>query len=182
MTKTKKTKAPEIVLPAPKTPADHPVPTPEQLAEAAKFEAKCRKEWKAKEDSFERCDTDGFLSQWASGLTAQEYGRKAEILRHGGCAKFLGLFSIETGERVPAKNIETKFGDRWAVFAEDGQTIVKWLPFAPKRVATLAKHGYFEAEEWAPAYAKCVGTGHGLSGTAWIATLRADGGYPGAAK
>jgi hypothetical protein len=36
----------------------------------------CKKE---KEDSFDRCDTDGFLSQWASGLHSSLNSRLAEL-------------------------------------------------------------------------------------------------------
>lgn len=33
---------------------------------------------RAATESFERCDTDGFLSQWASGLTADLPARRPE--------------------------------------------------------------------------------------------------------
>ena len=56
-------------------------------------------------DSFERCDTDGFLSQWASGLTAQKYRLQANIEDNGGAAWFVGLYA--GSERVPAKQIPT---------------------------------------------------------------------------
>jgi len=36
------------------------------------------------EESFERSDTDGFLSQWASGITARLHEVRAEIARNCG--------------------------------------------------------------------------------------------------
>ena len=53
-------------------------------------------------DSFDRCDTDGFLSQWASGLTARELRLQAEIEEADGLAEFRGLFDKD-GNRIKAK-------------------------------------------------------------------------------
>lgn len=170
--------------------ATHPTPTAEQLATAAALRAKSRGEIAKREESHDRCDTDGFLSQWAWGLNAQEYAARADILEHGGCAKFLGLFDAATGARVPAKIIASQFGARWmlcdattgkatGVFFAVGSLDENNEPANSKRTK-LVKAGFVEAFEWAPAIAKCVGTGTGLSGRAWIATLRTDGGWPGA--
>lgn len=133
-------------------------------------------------DSFDRCDTDGFLSQWASNMTSDEERQRAELNLRGGLACFWGLFSVETGKRVPAKIIETKFGHRWAVCDASGKFTGEFLPVCPKRASTLGKKGYFEARELAPAIVKLEGRGMGLSGTCWVATVRTDGGYPGAPK
>jgi hypothetical protein len=35
-------------------------------------------------DSFDRCDTDGFLSQWASGVMSQKKSLEADLLEAGG--------------------------------------------------------------------------------------------------
>lgn len=165
----------------------HPTPTAEQLAEAAALRARSRGESAKREESFDRCDTDGFLSQWAYGLNAQEYAAKADILEHGGCAQFLGLY--RDGVRVPAKIIETQFGARWMLCdAATGRTAGSFYPVGRmedgkpvnSKRAKLVKDGFEERLEWAPAVAKCIGVGTGLSGRAWIATLRADGGWPGA--
>ena len=70
---------------------------------AEEYRARARACYKEKEDSFARCDTDGFLSQWASGATAMLCNAKADILDAGGKAQFEGLYEIETGRRVMAK-------------------------------------------------------------------------------
>ena len=168
----------------------HPAPTAEQLAKAEQLRKAAADSRRAAEDSFQRCDTDGFLSQWASNLTAQEHAAQAEILEHGGCAKFLGLFDSVTGERVPAKIISGDYGARWmlcdattgkalGIFYSVGRVGDNGLPVNSPRTK-LAKAGLEERIEWAPAVAKVVGHGRGLSGSAWVATLRTDGGWPGA--
>lgn len=123
-------------------------------------------------ESFERCDTDGFLSQWASGLGAQEKRRNAEIVEAGGLQRFSKLV-LETldGEPTDARAVETRYGTKWRLDSTD-----EWLAYSPKRESTLAKRGYRERriEEVAPAKARIIGTGYGLSGNAWVAVLRQD--------
>lgn len=51
------------------------------------------------------------------------------------------IVDVETGEVVPAKTVNTRYGTRWCV--RDGMA---WLPFRPARRDTLAKKGYVEAE------------------------------------
>lgn len=46
-------------------------------------------------DSFERCDTDGFLSQWASDLTAREHQAKADLIENGGMVETAALFDLD---------------------------------------------------------------------------------------
>lgn len=129
-------------------------------------------------DSFERCDTDGFLSQWASGLTAQLERRKADILDAGGVAEFPALFDVETGERVAAKLIDGRFGLCWALCDEAGDFTGTFISAFPKRESTMAKKGFREGRETVEAFAVMDGRGTGLSGTAWVATKRRDKGYP----
>lgn len=136
---------------------------------------------KAAADSFDRCDTDGFLSQWASGLVAQEQRREAQIVADGGKALFPALFTLD-GTPVPARLVQTRYGTKFAVFANDidavthGANIVAWVdPFVADK--TLARKGYKVADVWAPAKATLAGRGHGLSGSAWVVTVRTDGGY-----
>ena len=58
-----------------------------------------RAEAKAKsaeaEASFERCDTDGFMSQWASQLGADLARRKATLAEQGNTFEFSALFDLE---------------------------------------------------------------------------------------
>jgi len=153
--------------------------TPETLRAAAAAD-------KEAADSFERCDTDGFVSQWASGLTADKLRRQAQIEEDDGMAIFPALFDLD-GTPVPAKLVKTRYGTKFAVFAsaEDAlaynANVVAWIdPFTSER--TLAKKGYKVLDVWAPARAEITGSGHGLSGSAWVVTRRTDGGFDANAK
>lgn len=104
--------------------------TAEMLAQAAKYRQEARGNEQEAHDSFERCDTDGFLSQWAHGQMANRYYGAAQILENGGCAEFVALFDLE-GNLVPAKYIETRFGYAWALLEvnedESIQRVVGWF-------------------------------------------------------
>lgn len=100
-------------------------------------------------DSFERCDTDGFLSQWASGINAIRMNALATLAENGGRAYF-EVYVDDAGEPVPARRISTKYGTRVAVFAtwsdcvSRSGKIVEWL--SPKKADARWESGYFEAE------------------------------------
>ena len=139
-----------------------------------------------REDSFDRCDTDGFLSQWASGINSNLNLRLAELAEAGWVSEFPGLFDIKTGERVQAKIIYVK--DR---FSYNGALKSLWAIIDPKTEKFTGvflpegensrkqkKLGFFQKKEIAPAYAKIDGVGRGLSGSVWISVYRTDGGYP----
>lgn len=139
---------------------------------AEEHRAAARRAEESARESFERCDTDGFLSQWASGLSAQVHRANAKVAEAGGMGLF-GRTKLVTldGEETDARAVETRFGTRWRLDSTD-----EWLAYKPKRESTLAKRGYREVEvtEVAPAKARIIGTGTGLSGRAWVATLRDD--------
>ncbi len=108
--------------------------------------AQCRRR---SAESFERCDTDGFLSQWASDVTARRHELDALVAEQDGTYLFRGLRLEQLdGTPVDARVVDTRYGLRWRVDATD-----EWLPVAPKREATLAKRGYREVrvEERHPA-------------------------------
>lgn len=50
------------------------------------------------------------------------------------------VIDLATGKAVKAKKVNTRYGRRWCV--RDGAT---WLPVAPQRRDTQAKHGFVEA-------------------------------------
>ena len=141
--------------------------TPDQLrARAAALSA-------ASAESFDRCDTDGFLSQWALDLSAQKLRREATIREDGGVSEFPALFTLD-GEFVPAKVIDTQYGRRWMLLNATGRATGEFLPYLPVRRSTLARKGYTEGYVVRPAKADIVGRGRGLSGTAWVATVATD--------
>lgn len=138
-------------------------------------EAECRAM-----ESFERSDTDGFLSQWASGMTSRRLRLQADIAENGGRAQFPALFDLE-GNLVAAKLITTQYGPSWGILASDDpfSQIIKWVNAFPVRKSTMIRKGYTEGIVLAPAKAVVTGSGHGLSGamSAYVATERTDGGF-----
>jgi hypothetical protein len=134
-------------------------------------------------ESFERCDTDGFLSQWADGLTARLRRAQADLAEAGGTHVFPALFDTE-GNLVAAKPVDGQWSSGWGILAADDP----WSRFVgyfnpsrardPKRrQAADAAKGYQVGKVRAPAKAVMDGQGHGLSGTAWVAVKRTDGGF-----
>lgn len=107
--------------------------------------------------SFERCDTDGALSQWASGLNARVARLQADIVENGGLAEFTALFDLD-GNWVRAKRINGRYGTCWMILDENGDATGQFAPFAPSRKSTLEKRGYREGKVLRPAKAD-VGSG-----------------------
>lgn len=157
----------------------HPTLTPKDLELAKRHEGTSQKHHQERIDSFDRCDTDGFLSQWASGLNAQEESQKAEIAKQGGYDLFPGLYNRQTGDRVSAVLIDGKWGPCWAFCGEDGKFTGKFLGDARTKRAKLYRSGYVVLGEWAPAHVRLRSNGTGLSGNVWLSVSRTDGGYPG---
>lgn len=145
-----------------------------KTAEQYRTEAQQHRENAA--ESFERCDTDGFVSQWASGINGQVADANARIADAGGVATFerVVLVTLE-GEATDARRVRTRYGMKWRLDSVD-----KWLPFEPARESTLAKHGYREVTETAVAPAKAQTWAppgaRGLSGacSVQVVTFRTD--------
>jgi len=126
-------------------------------------------------DSFERSDTDGFLSQWAAGLSGQLATRKAEILDHNRTASFVGLWQGD--RRVRARIIRSRFGPRWLIHEDEVDLRnARGKPFVPaftdNKSRILKELGLTECDETAPAWAVLEGSGTGLGGNVWVATFR----------
>lgn len=101
-------------------------------------------------DSFERCDTDGFMSQWASGLTSRAYSRAASIAENHGWIEVRALFTLD-GKFLTLDKRESQnygWGWYWNIPAPIASAAgVKRFINDPKagspvrRARTLAKHG-----------------------------------------
>lgn len=126
----------------------------------------------AADASFERCDTDGFLSQWAFGIVAREKRAQADIAEAGGVATFPALVDATTGEWVPSKLIDGKYGTCWAILGPDGKFTGEFVTAFPKRAATMLRKGYRETRGVWPANARLASTGTGLSGSCWVQTYK----------
>ena len=124
------------------------------------------------DESWDRSDTDGFLTQWAGGITANLHQEKARIYRHNGFAAFTGLY--EGDRRVKARIVEGKFGDSWLL--DDAEAAKFGRKFIPTGSTSRIQKslGLSQRREKDLAYATTLGKGYGLSGTAWVACLRTE--------
>ena len=120
--------------------------------------------------SFERCDTDGALSQWGLRMNADLNRLKARIFQNGGVSTFTGLYQGD--RRVKARIIDTKFGIAWLLHEDEADLIAArgkpFLPTGPNSYV-LAGLGLCERDETDAAYAK---VGDGCMSTARPVVLR----------
>ena len=65
-------------------------------------------------ESWERSDTDGALSQWALGRQESEYLAWAQLAENDFISSYQAL--AKDGKLVPHKDIDTKFGWCYAIF------------------------------------------------------------------
>jgi hypothetical protein len=152
-----------------------PTPTAEQLAAAEKCEAEAKASSEKSRESFERCDTDGFLSQWAHDMQHDLKMAEARLLRNGGHALFPVLCDAD-GNVVATKVYE--FPDRnrswitvrrWRLPNELAEKAGrKWLPFGLNS-RVQKKLGYHEEDRWFPAYVKLTTGGRKSTGFAGCA-------------
>lgn len=118
-------------------------------------------------ESFERCDTDGFLSQWADGINARLAEAKADIADAGGTALFARWILLNAaGEELDARRVETRYGVKWRIDSTD-----EWLTWGSERAAKRRGYEVREVVERADAGAAISAQGRGLSGAA-SATIR----------
>lgn len=62
-------------------------------------------------DSFDRSDTDGFVSQWASGVNARLYDLLADLADNGGIEELDWIFDAATDQPIENwKWISTRYG------------------------------------------------------------------------
>jgi hypothetical protein len=121
------------------------------------------------QESFERSDTDGFLSQWASDLHARLYEVQAEIADQEGKSEFPRLF--EGDRMVLAIVIDGKFGSVWLLDRSEQERFGRTFVPTGEKSRVQKKLGLHEGSIIAPAYAKITGRGTGLSGSAWVAVF-----------
>lgn len=142
-------------------------------------------------ESFERCDTDGFLSQWANDIGAQMLRAQAAIARNGGLAAFVGLYDGD--RRVAAKLVSMPCYNapwaselKWKLRDDEADRYGRrFIPLAPsgsmkdgkfvRKVSRVQKSiGLVERMEYAPAVARICGSGKGLSGaaSAYVSNVR----------
>lgn len=126
---------------------------------------------KAARDSFDRCDTDGFVSQWASESVAREFELWATLAEQGYEWDFPALYTADGKLIEGARYVETRYGWTW-VYDGDGGTV--W--FRPseardpqRRLAADLKKGHTVGLVRRPAYVGTRGSGRGTSGALSVA-------------
>lgn len=98
---------------------------------AEQYRALADKAHQRRIESFERCDTDGFLSQFALDIQVNEYMRWAELAENDFQDTFETLADMD-GNLVPCRFIKTQYGYAYGVYAsfEEAQNcgkIIKWV-------------------------------------------------------
>lgn len=146
-----------------------------KAAELREMARDCEKESR---DSFERCDTDGALSQWASGITAQKYRLQADVAENGGMAAFSALFDLE-GHLIPAREVYGQYGSFWSLLDSEGDRTGEIFSESKARndkvkIRNDAKKGFYVGEVLAPA--RVITRGQSVTSVSCFID-RADGGW-----
>lgn len=104
----------------------------------------------AKEDSFERSDTDGFMSQWASGVMSNLYHVLSRLAERGGLAEFSWPFLEKDGEWVRAESfkwVQSQYGSSVLVNpGTDGSFF--WNPSEARKGATRLRKDEAKGVRW----------------------------------
>jgi hypothetical protein len=125
-------------------------------------------------ESFDRCDTDGFLSQWGSMQMSALERRNAEIASHGGVWKFerLSVVTLD-GRATDGRIVETRYGKKVRLDSRDAWVTPTDRALAKygMRIETHTEVAPAKAVHWAPKGAR------GLSGASQVCVVivRADG-------
>jgi len=107
-------------------------------------------------ESFERCDTDGFLSQWANQQMTSRYLNLAAVAENGWKREFHALFDLE-GNLIAAKYLEVNDNYaykgttwKWGILENDDprSRIVQWFKESSAQkpetqVKNNAKKGFY---------------------------------------
>ncbi len=138
--------------------------TPETIAAESDAKKTADAAYAAERESFQRCDTDGFVSQWCHTLNGRENDMKSKVERTGGASIFRGVIDIETGELVATKVYEffNKFAGYGYVtkFRVVRNGKVEWISDVYQRTSSYTKKGLKEVWVVAPAYVKTSHTGY----------------------
>jgi hypothetical protein len=132
-------------------------------------------------ESFERCDTDGFVSQWANGCMADYAETGAALADAEGWWTFRALIDAETGEVASLDCVASeRYRGSYYWRLTDAYARPRGIkPFVndsnaedPKRyAATMRRKGFTVGTVRARGRALMVGTGTGLSG---VHTVRSE--------
>lgn len=130
---------------------------------AEKLRSEASQAFKNAEDSFQRSDTDGFLSQWASSEIGRLKNAQAEILENGGVWAIPTLMEGErmvTAVRVLNYN-KFSYSNKWEWFLEDEEAEKfgrRWIPVG-QRSRIQKQLGLHEEKIERPAGVRFLDTG-----------------------
>lgn len=108
------------------------------------------------QESWDRSDTDGFLSQWAGDVMSSAYRTAADVIERGGMAEEVAIFDLQ-GNLQNAIQVEGRYGWTWMVRESfESNRVVAWFNESnaqdPKRArANNAKKGYYVGRVAGPA-------------------------------
>ena len=99
--------------------------------------------YRRREESWERSDSDGFLSQWAMQEMASRYQAWANLADRGWVAESAALFDAATGELLDSRMVDSQYGSRWMVTRGSDRQFLSYslAKKADRRRAYYAKHG-----------------------------------------
>lgn len=124
---------------------------------------------RAAAESFDRCDTDGFLSQWAHGLDAQRKRAEAELLENGGTVEVHVLTDLE-GHVVSTDQGFSRYGEWWRLDDSAARVYGKAF-YSPSKAQTPGRaratdraKGFTFALVRVAGLVKMAGSGRGLAG------------------
>jgi len=137
---------------------------------AAEMRAAAAEQAARRAASWESCDTDGFVSQWASGLDSHASACAVELCEARGLTICSVLLDAETGEVASTHYKWGDYGPYWvlndAAAEKAGKRFINESR-AEKRatfVKNMAKKGFVVGTAEVRAEVKIVGGGTGLSG------------------
>ena len=126
-----------------------------------KFRASSRKHIQNANDSFDRCDTDGFVSQWCSGISSRLDDLKADLADQGGMTVIDVVIDLATDKVVGVRKVRNDFGTSIPCNI-NGKTV--WINPYLKRESSYTKKGVRMAFMHCYAKAETTGSGYGFSG------------------
>lgn len=112
---------------------------------AEEWRAEARRNEQSAQDSWERSDTDGFLSQWASQQMATRYFRLASIAEQGGTMTQSAFVDLATGALIKGSMEQGQYGAFYRPFDRDhGLIFFSHARNKATRAANNAKKGVKE--------------------------------------
>lgn len=132
-----------------------------QTTDGDKFRTSSAKHHQNAQDSFDRCDTDGFISQYSSGLNGQLDHAKALLADRGGLTVVPVIIDLATDQIIGVRSVHGKFGESIPC-QKDGKTL--WIAPYAKRESTYTAKGVRQAFMHCYAFCKFSGSGYGFSG------------------